>query len=85
MITTDSGPMHIALATKTKTIGLFGCTNPEILVKGNKYIEIMSSYKNCPKLLQFNHNNEPEDRQQTQMKKITIQEVKERIKRVRKK
>src|SRR3989338_9229776 len=72
MITTDTGPMHIALATKTKTIGLFGCTNPNILVKGNKHIEIVSSYDSCPKQLQFNHNNEPEDQQQMQMKKIAV-------------
>lgn len=79
MITTDSGPMHIALAVQTKTIGLFGCTDPNILVKGNKYIEIVSGYESCPKNLRFNHHHEPEDKQQTQMKKITVQEVIERI------
>lgn len=84
VISTDSGPMHIALGVKTKTIGLFGCTDPEILVKGNKYIEIVSSYKSCPTHLKFNHHNEPEDRKQTQMKKITTQEVMERIKRIKK-
>ncbi len=29
MVTTDSGPMHIALATKTPTIAMFGPTRPE--------------------------------------------------------
>ncbi len=77
MITTDTGPMHIALATKT--IGLFGCTDPNILVKGNKHIKIVSSYDSCPEQLKFNHHNEPEDWQQTQMKKITVKEVMERI------
>lgn len=79
MITTDSGPMHISLAVQTPTIGLFGCTDPNILVKGNKYIEIVSSYESCPKNLRFNHNNEPADKKQTQMKKITVQEVMEKI------
>ncbi len=82
MITTDSGPMHIALAMKTKTIGLFGCTDPEILVKGNKYIEIVSSYKSCPKYLQFNHNNEPEDKKQVQMRKISVEQVLEKVRKV---
>ncbi|MBI5003340.1 glycosyltransferase family 9 protein [Candidatus Woesearchaeota archaeon] len=82
MITTDTGPMHIALATKTKTIGLFGCTNPNILVKGNKHIEIVSSYDCCPEKLRFNHNNEPDDKQQTQMRKISTKEVMERINKI---
>src|SRR3989338_2734612 len=82
MITTDTGPMQIALATKTKTIGLFGCTNPNILVKGNQHIEIVSSYDSCPKKLRFNHNNEPEDQQQMQMRKISTKEIIEKINKI---
>lgn len=79
IISTDSGPMHIASAVQTKTIGLFGVTDPSILVNGNKYIEIVSSFDSCPKHLQFNHHNEPKDLEQIQMKKIPVQEVLNKI------
>ncbi|MFA6888335.1 MAG: glycosyltransferase family 9 protein [Candidatus Woesearchaeota archaeon] len=74
-ITTDSGLMHIAIATQTKTIALFGVTNPEILVNNANNIKVCSSYNQCPKKYQFNHNNEPEDYTQECMKKITTDEV----------
>lgn len=74
-ITTDTGPMHIALAVKTKTIGLFGVTNPSILVKGAENMDIVSSYKQCPEKFHFNHNNEPQDGEQSCMKKISVDEV----------
>lgn len=81
-ITTDSGLLHIAAAVKTKTIGLFGCTNPDILVKGNKWVEIISSYNQSPKKFQFNHNNEPPDWKQECMKQISVESVREKIKKV---
>ena len=74
-ITTDSGLMHIALAVQTKTIALFGVTNPDILVSGANTIEICSSYNDCPKKYQFNHNNEPQDYEQECMKKISVKQV----------
>jgi ADP-heptose:LPS heptosyltransferase len=79
-ITTDSGLLHIAAAVGTKTIGLFGCTNPDILVRGNKWVEIVSRYDQCPAKFQFNHNNEPPDWKQECMKRISVEEVLEKIK-----
>ncbi|MEK6867454.1 MAG: glycosyltransferase family 9 protein [Nanoarchaeota archaeon] len=81
-ITTDSGLLHIACAGGTKTIGLFGCTNPDILVRGNKWVEIVSSYSQCPENFQFNHNNEPPDQKQECMQKISVEEVFEKVKRI---
>lgn len=74
-ITTDTGPLHIALAVQTKTIGLFGVTDPDILVNGAKNIEIISKYDQCPKKFRFNHNNEPPDWEQSCMKRISVDEV----------
>ncbi len=81
-ITTDSGLLHIAIAMQTKTIALFGVTDPEVLVSGANNIEICSSYALCPKKYQFNHNNEPQDFAQECMKKITIDEVLSKVKKV---
>lgn len=75
VITTDSGPMHIAIAMKTKTIALFGCTDPNILVKGAKNITILSTFEQCPKKWRFNHNNEPPKEAQEMMRRITVREV----------
>jgi lipopolysaccharide heptosyltransferase II len=79
-ITTDSGLLHIAIAMQTKTVALFGVTDPDILVSGANNLEICSSYSECPKKYQFNHNNEPHDYAQECMKKITIDEVISKIK-----
>lgn len=81
-ITTDSGLMHIAVAMQTKTIALFGVTNPDVLVSGANNIEICSSYNECPKKYRFNHNNEPPDYEQECMKKIKVHEVLTAVKRV---
>ncbi len=81
-ITTDSGLLHIAAAVKTKTIGLFGCTNPDILVKENKWVEIVSSYNQSPEKFQFNHNNEPPDWKQECMKQISVESVLEKVKKL---
>ena len=78
-ITTDSGLLHIALAAGTKTIGLFGVSDPSILVKGNQHVTVVSSYDQCPKKFQFNHNNEPPDWEQECMKKICVDIVLEKI------
>ncbi len=74
-ISTDTGPMHIAIAVKTKIIALFGCTDPDILVKGAKKITVLSTYNQCPKKGRFNHNNEPPKEAQEMMKRITIEQV----------
>lgn len=79
-ITTDSGPMHIASAVGTKTIGLFGVTDPKVLVAGNPFIHVISSYDSCPKEYHFNHHSEPYDKEQICMKKIAPQKVFERVK-----
>jgi ADP-heptose:LPS heptosyltransferase len=65
---------------QTKTVALFGVTDPDILVSGANNLEICSSYSECPKKYQFNHNNEPHDYAQECMKKITINEVMSKIK-----
>lgn len=79
-ITTDTGPLHVALAVQTKTIGLFGVTDPDILVNGAKNIEIISTYDQCPKKFRFNHNNEPPDWEQRCIKRISVDEVFEKVK-----
>lgn len=81
-ITTDSGLMHIAIAVQTKTIALFGVTNPDILVSGANNIEICSSYNECPNKYQFNHNNEPPDYEQECMKRISVDELLSKVKKV---
>ncbi len=78
-ITLDTGPMHIALAMKTKIIALFGVTDPDILVSGAKNIEIINSYYQCPKKFQFNHHNEPGDYEQICMKNISVEQVKKAV------
>ncbi len=78
LITTDSGPMHIASAVQTQTIGLFGVTDPSLLVLGNPFIHVISSYGSCPHKFKFNHHCEPCDFEQTQMKKITVATVLEK-------
>ncbi len=79
MITTDSGPMHISIAAKTKTLALFGVTNPDILVSKAENIHVISKYSECPKRFRFNHNNEPPDWNRICMKKITMKEIKEAV------
>lgn len=74
-ITTDSGPMHIASAVQTKTIGLFGVTDANILVSRNPFIIPVSSYDSCPKKYHFNHHTEPYDPEQVCMSKISALDV----------
>ncbi len=81
-ITIDSGLLHIAIAMKTPTIALFGCTDPNILVYGAKNVEVVSVYDQCPKKFQFNHNNEPPDWKQECMRRIFVEEVLLRVKKI---
>ena len=58
-ITTDSGPMHVAFATKTKTIALFAVTNPQFLISEKPWFKIISIYDKVPYFYKFNFNNAP--------------------------
>ncbi len=80
LITTDSGPMHIASSVQTKTIGLFAVTDPNLLVTRNPFIHAVSSYDTCPEKFQFNHHNEPPDWNQECMKKISVEQVFSKVK-----
>ena len=58
-ITTDSGPMHVAFATKTKTIALFAVTNPKLLISEKPWFKIISVHDKVPYFYKFNFNNMP--------------------------
>jgi heptosyltransferase II len=73
-ITTDSGPMHVAFATKTKTIALFAVTNPKLLISEKPWFKIISVYDKVPYFYKFNFNNAPLCDQEY-MDKINVDEV----------
>ncbi|MDD5005463.1 MAG: lipopolysaccharide heptosyltransferase II [Candidatus Omnitrophica bacterium] len=47
LVTPDSAPMHIASATKTKVIALFGPTDPERHIPPSKNIEVLVKHIAC--------------------------------------
>lgn len=47
MITNDSGPMHLAAALETKTVALFGPTDPEIVGSYGEGHEKLRTTKDC--------------------------------------
>lgn len=46
-ISNDSGLMHVALAAGTPVIGLFGPTDPEILVPGDPRLTVVTNGREC--------------------------------------
>ena len=46
-ITTDSGLMHLALAADTPTIGLFGPTDPEVLIRDEPRLTVLTNGRPC--------------------------------------
>jgi heptosyltransferase I len=68
-ITCDSGPMHIAFATRTPTIAMFGPT--ESYVPLNNVVVLKNGICNCC----WNMNNEPICKDNICMKSIVVEEV----------
>jgi len=81
-ITGDTGPTHIAITVKTKTIALFGVTDPKRIIGRAKYVHVLSKYESCPDIWKYNHNNEPPKEAQEQIAKITPDVVMEKLKEI---
>lgn len=46
-VTNDSGLMHLALAAGTRTVGLFGPTDPEVLIRDEKLFHPIRNAREC--------------------------------------
>jgi hypothetical protein len=47
VISHDSGLMHLSLAAGTPTVGLFGPTNPSILIQDNDLLAVVGNEREC--------------------------------------
>ena len=78
-VSNDTGPMHVAAAQGTRTIGLFGPNTPKIWAPLGKHnISIFHPAKGCPYLDNTRHELVPShltEAQKKVMENITVDEV----------
>jgi len=80
LITSDGGPAHFSMLTPVKTVVLFGPETPILYGREGKDIEIMSTDLNCsPCINVYNHRMSP-CRDNICLKKISPDEVYNRVK-----
>ncbi|MGV8150758.1 MAG: glycosyltransferase family 9 protein [Candidatus Woesearchaeota archaeon] len=85
-VSNDTGPMHIAAAQGTRTIGLFGPNTPKIWAPyGTKNISIFHPKNGCPYLDNTRHELVPNnltESQKTCMDAISVDEVYDAVSRM---
>ena len=84
LISTNTGPMHVAIGVKCKTVGLFGVTRPWFLVTENEFMKVVYRPGNHLHLSGwcFDFNNQPLLSCHRTMKNITVEDVMKKVKEV---